>query len=104
VSTGKSHSLSVGKSSAMDVGEALAITVKKDWTSTVDGANKTTIKKEYGLEAKEILLEGKDEIVLKCGSAQITLKKNGDITIKGNKISIKGDGDVVVKGSKIAQD
>jgi type VI secretion system secreted protein VgrG len=103
VSTGKSHSLSVGKSSAMDVGEALAITVKKDWTSTVDGANKTTIKKEYGLEAKEILLEGKDEIVLKCGSAQITLKKNGDITIKGNKISIKGDGDVVVKGSKIAQ-
>jgi type VI secretion system secreted protein VgrG len=39
--------------------------------------------------------------VLKTGSASITLKKNGDIIVKGNKISITGSGDVVVKGSKI---
>jgi type VI secretion system secreted protein VgrG len=31
------------------------------------------------------------------------MKKNGDITIKGNKISIKGDGDVIIKGSKILE-
>ena len=31
------------------------------------------------------------------------MKKNGDITIKGNKITVKGDGDVIVKGSKIAE-
>ena len=31
------------------------------------------------------------------------MKKNGDITIKGNKITVKGDGDVIIKGSKIAE-
>ena len=31
------------------------------------------------------------------------MKKNGDITIKGEKITIKGSGDVIVKGSKIAE-
>ena len=31
------------------------------------------------------------------------MKKNGDITIKGNKINIKGSGDVIVKGSKITE-
>ncbi len=38
-----------------------------------------------------------------AGSAEIVLKKNGDITIKGNKISVKGDGDVTIKGSKILE-
>ena len=102
-STGKNLSMTSGKSSSLTVGEALTITVAKDWTSSVDGTNKTAVTKAFGLEAKTISLEGKDEIVLKCGSAEITLKKNGDITIKGNKIGIKGDGDVVMKGSKITQ-
>ena len=31
------------------------------------------------------------------------MKKNGDITINGNKITIKGSGDVIVKGSTIKQ-
>ena len=44
-----------------------------------------------------------DEISLKTGSAEITMKKNGDITIKGNKITVKGDSDVILKGSKIAE-
>ena len=46
------------------------------------------------------VIEIKDELTIKVGSAQITLKSNGDITIKGNKITLKGDSDVVVKGSK----
>ena len=33
-----------------------------------------------------------DEIVLKTGSATITMKKNGDITIEGKQITIKGSG------------
>jgi len=44
---------------------------------------------------------GKDQITLKCGSAEITLKKNGDITIKGKDIQLKGDGNVILKGSKV---
>jgi type VI secretion system secreted protein VgrG len=38
---------------------------------------------------------------VKTGSAELIMKKNGNITIKGNKINIEGDGDVIVKGSKV---
>jgi type VI secretion system secreted protein VgrG len=41
--------------------------------------------------------------VLKTGSAMITMKKNGDITIEGKKITIEGSGDVITKGQKIHQ-
>jgi len=44
-----------------------------------------------------------DEIVLKTGSATITMQKNGDITIEGKQITIKASGDVIIKGQKILQ-
>ena len=45
------------------------------------------------------------------GSASITMKQDGTITIKGNDITLSGDGDitikaggnVVIKGSKVSQ-
>ena len=44
-----------------------------------------------------------DQLTIKVGAASITLKKNGDITIKGKKINIQGSGDVTIKGSKIKE-
>jgi type VI secretion system secreted protein VgrG len=52
-----------------------------------------------------------DEVVIKTGEATITMKKNGDITIKGKNIKLDGSGkvnvkassDVVLKGSKVTQ-
>ena len=55
------------------------------------------------LKAKKIQITADDEISLKTGDAEIVMKKNGDITIKGKKINVKGSGDVIVKGSKIAE-
>ena len=49
---------------------------------------------------KKIAISAGDEIVLKTGSATITMQKNGDITIEGKQITIKGSGDVIIKGSK----
>ena len=55
------------------------------------------------LKAKKVQITADDEINFKTGDAEITMKKNGDITIKGGKISIKGSGDVIIKGSTIAE-
>ena len=52
---------------------------------------------------KDLSISAADEIKLECGSASITLKKNGDIEIKGNNINIKGSGNITVKGSAVAQ-
>lgn len=126
-SIGKDMSLSVGGSRTMTVSKdlnetvegAMGLKVTKDRTTTINGAltvevgkdhklvvkgqQVVTVTKEASLNAKKIQLVADDEITFKTGSATIVMKKNGDITINGNKITIKGSGDVVMKGSKITQ-
>ena len=100
---GGGRSLHVGGGASETIGKDRAINVTKDEKKTIGGQSKTSVTKEYILNAKKIQLVGEDEIHLKCGSAEILLKKNGDITVKGNKINVKGSSDVVIKGSKIAE-
>jgi type VI secretion system secreted protein VgrG len=82
----------------------MTIEVGKDGKIVIE--KKTTLQSGDNLTItgkKKVLITAQDEITLKCGSASIILKKNGDIQISGNKINIKGSGDVQIKGSKIAQ-
>ena len=61
-------------------------------------------KDDFGLAGdKKGIIQIKDELTIKCGSASINMKKNGDITIKGGKINIKASKDLVMKGSKVTQ-
>ncbi|MGQ9424396.1 type VI secretion system Vgr family protein [Gilvimarinus sp. F26214L] len=108
-SIGKDMSVSVGKNMTIDVGEQhresiskdMTISVGKDLRETVSGQYQETVTKDYGLKAKTITMQADDRITLKTGSAQIVMKKNGDITISGAKINVKGSGNVVIKGSKV---
>jgi len=87
------------------------IDVKKDQKETIGGAYEASVTKEYVLQAKKVQLTADDEISIKTGSAEIVMKKNGDILIKGNnikvdasgKIDISAGGDIKMKGSKIGQ-
>jgi type VI secretion system secreted protein VgrG len=93
-STGKDYSIAVGKSLGIAVKDKGSISVEKDFEIGTE--------KVLTVKAKEsILIQSDKDITLKAGSAQITLKKNGDIEIKGNKINVKGSGDVKIKGSKV---
>jgi len=93
-STGKDYSIAVGKNMGVAVKEKGSISVEKDFEIGTE--------KVLTIKAKEsILIQSDKEITLKSGSAQIILKKNGDIEIKGNKINVKGSGDVKIKGSKV---
>jgi type VI secretion system secreted protein VgrG len=94
--------ISIEKDRKETVNGKYELTVDKDKAETVNGASSDKVEKEYQLEAKTVTVSGKDEVVIKSGSASITLKSNGDITIKGNNINVKGDGDIVLKGSKVA--
>jgi type VI secretion system secreted protein VgrG len=116
---GGEKTASVGASSSETVAESKDVKIGKDLIEAVDGDHKleiakdskeavagtreVTVGKEFTLKADKILLNAKNEIALKAGKAEIVLKKNGDITIKGKKINIKGSGDVIVKGSKIKE-
>jgi type VI secretion system secreted protein VgrG len=111
LSIGDAHETSVGGDQTTSVKGDYSLEVKGDASVEVKGDHEVSAKGKASLDAKKdveiksgkkIEIEGKDEISLKCGDASITMKKNGDIDIKGKKINIKGSGDVIVKGSKIA--
>jgi len=94
LSTGGDYSIAVGKNLAIAVKEKGSISVEKDMD--IGTAKNLTIK------AKEsIVIESEKEITLKAGSAQITLKKDGKVEIKGSNINVKGSSDVKIKGSKV---
>ena len=93
---GADRKLSVGGAQATTVGKARTISVAEDDKLTV---------------GKNLVITAADSISITTGSASITMKKDGTITIKGKDITIEGSGkinakassDIVMKGSKILQ-
>jgi len=100
---GGAMELTVGGMMAMTVGGALAETVGVQKTESIGGKRDVSVTKEYTLKAKKIQLVADDEIAFKTGSAEVILKKNGDITIKGGKVNVKASGDILLKGSTIKE-
>jgi len=107
IDVGKNHSETVGKNIDItikenhneSIGKNMFISVDKDLEERVSGKYTEAVTKEYDLSAKTINMEAADSITLKTGSAQIVMKKNGDITISGTNINVKGSGSVVIKGN-----
>jgi type VI secretion system secreted protein VgrG len=100
---GGNKTLRTGKDFNQHVAKNLSVKVGADVAEEVGGQHKESIKKEYILQAQKIQFLAEDEISIKTGDAEITMKKNGDVTINGKKINVKGSGDVTIKGSKIAE-
>jgi type VI secretion system secreted protein VgrG len=112
VEIGASHSIDVGSDQTISVGGNQTISVSGDDSVTIDGGETMSVGKDRATKigendsldvGKTLSISAGDEIVLKTGSATITMKKNGDITIDGKTITIKGSGDVIIKGQKILQ-
>ncbi len=65
-------------------------------TSLVNGADKkvadSTKIEDVKVDGKRVVLEGKEEIVLKCGEASITLTKEGKISIRGKYLLNRSTG------------
>lgn len=89
------YTLTVGGAGSIDIGGALAVSAGGATTINSDGPMKIT--------APKFELTADDEIKFVTGSAEITMKSGGDITIKGSKISVEASGDMTLKGSSIKQ-
>jgi len=110
--------VSVTKDTTLTLSGMLDVTVTKSMTLSCDGTGMWSSKKDLSLDtdakfslssakssswkADGITVDSKGDVVIKAGEASITMKKSGEIVIKGSKIKIEGSGDVVVKGSKTA--
>jgi type VI secretion system secreted protein VgrG len=135
-SVSKDESITIQKNRTENVGENETISIGKDQTISIDGNKTLAIDKKETISVgesrsdrveknrdtsvgendalkigKKLTVDVGDQITIQTGSASITMKKDGTITIKGKDISLDGSGkitvkassDVVIKGSKITQ-
>jgi hypothetical protein len=56
---------------------------------------------EADVDGKRVRVVGQDEIVLECGSASITLRRNGRVVIKGTYVETQSDGTNRIKGGQV---
>lgn len=120
VSIGVNQSINVGGNQSITVGGNRKDSVSGDVTTNVGGNagtqiggssavkvgtdQNTNVGQDAVIQAgKKLTLIAGDEILIKAGSASISMKKNGDILIKGKKLEIKGDSSIKLKASKITE-
>ncbi len=95
--TSRRHrSVDVGQNLVMDVGANASIVVGRN--ATIQSGQDLHV-----ICGKKGVIEVSDQLTIKCGQSSFTLKKSGDIQIKGKKINIKASGDIKLKGSKISE-
>ncbi|WNG32630.1 hypothetical protein F0U61_02640 [Archangium violaceum] len=56
---------------------------------------------EAHVDGKRVVIEGQDEIVLKCGEASITLRRNGRVIVKGTSLESRATGTHRIKGGSV---
>lgn len=83
------------------VGKDMKVAVGGNLTETVGGDYSEDVKGAELHRARTITLEAAETITLRAGGAEITLKQNGDITIRGATIKVTGSGDVILRGAKV---
>jgi type VI secretion system secreted protein VgrG len=101
IDVGGSRTRSVAKDESVDIGQSSATSIGKNEDRTVGDSRTTQVGKDDTVQVgKKLRINAGDEIVLTTGSASITMKKNGDIVIKGKDITIEGSGAITAKASK----
>jgi len=56
---------------------------------------------EADIDGRRVRIVAKDEIVLECGNASITLRRNGRIIIKGTYVETSSEGTNRIKGGQV---
>ncbi|MDE2263355.1 MAG: type VI secretion system tip protein VgrG, partial [Gammaproteobacteria bacterium] len=123
-----SESIAIGKDLTQSIGGSRTISVTKDESISVSGGRTDDVTKDEQVSigkdrthdiasndtlsvGKKLAIDAGDSVEIVTGSASITMKQDGTITIKGNDITFSGDGDitikaggnVVIKGTKVTQ-
>lgn len=56
---------------------------------------------EVTVDGRRVVLDAKDEIVLRCGEASITLRRNGRVVIRGAYVETRSRGVNRIKGGSV---
>jgi hypothetical protein len=77
--------------------------VQPSLPTMIDLVLEEVVPEEQGsmVDGKRVLLEGEDEVVLRCGAASITLRRNGKIVIRGTYVESHAAGTNRIKGGSV---
>src|SRR5689334_21998032 len=56
---------------------------------------------EATVDGQRVVIDGREEIVLRCGQASITLRRNGRIVVKGTYVETHAQGVNRIKGGSV---
>jgi Domain of unknown function (DUF6484) len=62
----------------------------------------SSVDLEARVDGRRVEIEGRDEIVLRCGEASITLRRNGRVVIRGVQVETRASGVNRIKGGSVA--
>jgi hypothetical protein len=54
------------------------------------------------VDGQRVVIEGREEIQLRCGKSSITLKKDGKVLVKGTQLVSRASGTNKIKGASVA--
>ncbi|HTE40924.1 MAG TPA: DUF6484 domain-containing protein [Steroidobacteraceae bacterium] len=77
---------------------ALATT---DIEATVQKSSESDPHIEADVDGRRVRLTAKDEIVMECGQASITLRRNGRVVIRGTHVETHSEGTNRIKGGQV---
>ena len=105
IKVGIAQQIAVGGAQSITVGLKQTTKVGKNQDNHIQGKRLTKVGKDDELSVgTKLVINAGDEVVIKTGQASITMKKNGDITIKGKKIEVDAMSDLKLKGMKVASE
>ena len=58
-------------------------------------------KLEAKVDGRRVVVEGKDEVVLRCGQASITLRRDGKVVVRGTYLETRATGTNRIKGGSV---
>jgi type VI secretion system secreted protein VgrG len=111
VNIGKDRTHTIGENESLNVTKGRTTNIGKDDALTITDNRTTSVGKNDTLDVGKVLtITAADEITITTGQSSISMKKNGEIKIKGKDVTIEGSGkinvkassDLVLKGSKVA--
>jgi len=56
---------------------------------------------EADVDGRRVRITARDEIVLQCGNASITLRRNGRVIVRGTYVETHSDGTNRIKGGQV---
>ena len=97
---GGSETVGIGSSQSVNVGGPRTVSVGAVDSLSVGGARSESIGGDDKLSVGgSLLVSAATQIVFQTGQATLTLKKNGDILLKGKNIQVKGSGKIDAKAT-----